>query len=116
MRFLAAQFDALLTDELWRALAANANAMAARLQLAVQHIPGVTITRPAQANAVFAILPPDVTAALQRDTHFYTWDERTGEVRWMCAWDTTPEDVDAFAAAIGAAQSGAIPRRRRAAR
>ena len=114
MRFLAAQFDALLTDDLWRALAANANAMAARLQTAVENIPGVTITRPAQANAVFAILPPDVTAMLQRDTHFYIWDEQAGEVRWMCAWDTTPEDVDAFAAAIEAAlaeaQAGAIRR------
>jgi threonine aldolase len=114
MRFLAAQFDALLTDELWRSLAANANAMAQRLEDRVSLIEGVQITRPAQANAVFAILPPAVTAELQRDTHFYIWDERTGEVRWMCAWDTTPEDVDAFAAAIGAAleaaQAGTIRR------
>jgi threonine aldolase len=112
MRFLAAQFDALLTDELWLALATNANAMASRLERKIREIPGVTITRPAQANAVFAILPAEVTAALQRDTHFYTWDERTGEVRWMCAWDTMPADVDAFATAVETAfaQAGAIGR------
>ena len=52
---------------------------------------------------MFAVLPPDATAALQRDWPFYVWDESTGEVRWMCAWDTAPEDVDAFAADLQAA-------------
>jgi len=100
MRFLAAQLDALLTDELWLRLASHANAMAARLAGAVGDLPGVTITRAVQANAVFATLPPRAAARLQEDFPFYIWDERSGEVRWMCAWDTTPEDVDAFAAAV----------------
>ena len=60
----------------------------------------VEITQAVQANAVFAILPPGRRRALQQDFHFYVWDEHTGEVRWMCAWDTTEADVDAFAAAI----------------
>jgi threonine aldolase len=107
MRFLAAQFDALLTDDLWLTLASNANAMAARLHDAVRALPNVTITRPVHANAVFAKIPPAVTAELQRETHFYVWDEHTGEVRWMCAWDTTPDDVDAFAAAIASALASA---------
>jgi threonine aldolase len=107
MRFLAAQFDALLTDDLWLTLASNANAMAARLHDAVRDLPNLTITRPVQANAVFAKIPPAVTAELQRETHFYVWDEQTGEVRWMCAWDTTPDDVDAFAAAIASALASA---------
>jgi threonine aldolase len=47
---------------------------------------------------VFAVLPEGVAAALQERWRFYVWDENTGEVRWMCSWDTTPEDVDAFAA------------------
>jgi threonine aldolase len=63
----------------------------------------VRITRPAQANAVFATLPPAATAALLQRFPFYMWDERIGEVRWMCSWDTTEADVDAFAAAIHAA-------------
>jgi len=49
---------------------------------------------------VFAVLPPEVTARLQERFRFYTWNEQTGEVRWMCSWDTTIEDIDAFAVAI----------------
>jgi threonine aldolase len=100
MRFLAAQLDALLTDGLYLRLAAHANAMAARLAAAVDDLPGVTITRPVQANAVFATLPPGAAERLQERFAFYVWDERSGEVRWMCAWDTTEEDVDTFVAAV----------------
>jgi len=100
MRFLAAQFDALLDDELWRRSASHANAMAARLSERVRDLPGLEITRPVETNAVFATLPPAVTSSLQREFPFYTWDESVGEVRWMCSWDTTEEDVDAFAAAV----------------
>ena len=107
MRFVSAQFEALLTDELWRRPAANANAMAARLAEAVERIDGVTITQRVQANGVFAVLPPEATARLQEKWHFYVWDEGTGEVRWMCSWDTTPEDVDAFAADVADAVAAA---------
>jgi threonine aldolase len=100
MRFLAAQFDALLTDSLWLRNARHANAMAVRLADAVAELPGVEITRPVQANAVFAMLPAAATRALQERFDFYTWDENTGEVRWMCSWDTTVEDVEAFASAL----------------
>ena len=100
MRFVSAQFEALLGGDLWLRNAAHANAMAARLQEAVRDIPGVTVTRAAQANAVFAILPPDVAERVRKRFRFYTWDEATGEVRWMTAFDTTEEDVDAFAAAV----------------
>ncbi len=103
MRFLAAQFDALLTDELWRRAAAHANAMAARLAAAVRDVPGVLVTQEVQANAVFARLPPGAAAALQERWRFYTWDEVTGEVRWMCSWDTAESDVDAFAADVAEA-------------
>jgi threonine aldolase len=102
-RFLAAQMDALLEEERWRALAGHANAMASRLAAAVGPIDGVTITQPVQANVVFAILSPEATERLQQEWPFYVWDPDTGEVRWMCSWDTTPEEVDAFAAAIRAA-------------
>ena len=107
MRFLAAQFDALLSDELWRRCAGHANAMAARLSGALRDVPGLTVTRPVQTNAVFAALPPAVTASLQRDYPFYVWDESVGEVRWMCSWDTTEEDVDEFASAVRSALVGA---------
>jgi threonine aldolase len=100
MRFISAQFHALLSDELWLRNAAHANAMAARLAERVHTVPGVTLTREPEVNAVFAVLPPEVTERLQRRFRFYTWDQRSGEVRWMTTFDTTEADVDAFAAAI----------------
>lgn len=106
MRFISAQLLALLTDDLWRRNALHANAMAQRLAARVREIEGVTITQPVEVNAVFAILPAAVTEQLQRTHRFYTWDEQTGEVRWMCSWDTTEDDVDAFADAIAQAMRG----------
>ena len=100
MRFIAAQFMALLSNDLWRTNAAQANRMARRLALAVAGIPGLRLTQPVQANAVFATLPRAATAALLEDYHVYRWDEAAGEVRWMTAFDTTEADVDAFAAAV----------------
>ena len=97
MRFLAAQFEALLTDELWLRCAQNANAMAAKLEHELERIRDVQITRPVQSNAVFATLPPKARKRLQEQFDFYVWDERAGEVRWMCSWDTTAEDVENFA-------------------
>jgi threonine aldolase len=98
---LSAQIVALLEGELWRECAGHANAMARRLAAAVDGVPGVTVTREVQANAVFAIVEPrQAVEALRERFRFYDWDPATGEVRWMCAWDTRAEDVDAFAAAV----------------
>ena len=102
MRFLAAQFEALLTDELWRSLAHHANQMASRLAAAIHGAPGVTITRPVEANAIFATLPAQAIARLQEQFDFYVWDEKLGEVRFMCSWDTTEEDVERLAGAVRA--------------
>ena len=100
MRFVAAQFEALLTDDLWLQSAAHANSMARRLHQMVQHVPGVEVTQRVQANAVFARIPPAAIGPLQEHFGFLVWNERTSEVRWMTAFDTTPGDVDTFAAAI----------------
>jgi threonine aldolase len=105
MRFLAAQFEALLHDELWRSLASHANAMAARLAEAIGEIAGVEIRHPVQSNAVFATLPLTAIAALQEQFDFYVWDERRGEVRFMCAWDTTAADVERLGEAVRALAS-----------
>ena len=101
MRFVAAQFEALFTDDLWRRNAAHANAMARRLADGVRGAPGVTITQQVEANAVFATLPKNRIAPLQEKFFFYVWDEATSEVRWMTSWDTSPEEVDAFVAEVG---------------
>jgi threonine aldolase len=107
-RFLAAQFVAMLEGDLWRRSGAHANAMAARLAAAVADAPGVRITQPVEANGVFAVIPPAATERLQHDFRFYAWDATTGEVRWMCSWDTTPAEVDAFAVAIVQASTDAL--------
>lgn len=103
MRFIAAQFEALFTDGLWLRSAHHANAMARRLAERVRDVPGVTITQAVDANAVFAVLPAGVIPALQESCFFYVWDEVRSEVRWMASWDTTAEDVDAFARTIARA-------------
>jgi threonine aldolase len=99
-RYLAAQFLALLEGDLWLRNAAHANAMARRLADGVQGLPGIEITRPVRANAVFALLPPDAVGPLQERFGFYVWDETTVEVRWMCSWDTTEDDVEELVAAV----------------
>ncbi|MCV2394636.1 beta-eliminating lyase-related protein [Actinotalea sp. M2MS4P-6] len=99
-RFVSAQLLALLTDELWLRSARHANAMAQRLADGVRDLPGVTVLHPVEANAVFARLPAGVADQVRERFAFYDWDATGGEVRWMCAFDTTPEDVDAFVAAV----------------
>jgi threonine aldolase len=100
MRFLSAQFIALLEGDLWLRSAAHANAMAARLRAAVETIDGVEPTQNTESNGVFAVLPAGVAGRLRESFRFYDWDEAAREVRWMCSFDTSEEDIDAFAAAI----------------
>ena len=111
MRFLAAQFDALLHDDLWRANASHANAMASRLAEGAAAVDGIEIIHPVQANAVFARLDPRHIAALRRDWFFHGWGEDESVVRWMAAFDTTESDVDTFLADIRATAevSSAVP-------
>ena len=108
MRFLSAQFEALLgPDELWRRNAGHANAMAARLGSGVASIDGVELLHPVQANGVFARLPRRVIDQLLRELPgehpFYIWEEGADSARWMCSWDTTESDVDALLAAVKSA-------------
>ncbi len=100
MRYIAAQFDAYLENDLWMKNAEHANRMARLLHQAVKAIPGVKVTRPVQANAVFATIPKDHIPRLQEEFFFYVWDEDTSEVRWMCSFDTQEEDIEGFAALL----------------
>ncbi len=110
MRFLSAQFDALLGGDLWRRNAAHANAMARHLADAISAIDGVEIAYPVEANGVFVTLPAAaidrLRSALPAALPFYVWDETTGTIRLMCSWDTAEEDVDGLAAALAAATTG----------
>jgi threonine aldolase len=100
MRYLAAQFGALLEEQLWLRNARHANAMARRLADGVSGLPGVALRYPVESNGVFATLDPALIEPLQREWNFYVWDAGEHVVRWMAAFDTSAEDVDAFVAAI----------------
>ncbi|SEG78373.1 L-threonine aldolase [Nonomuraea solani] len=96
MRFISAQLSALLTDDLWARNADHANQMAARLADGLAGISGISLAQPVQSNAVFATLPQTIAEELRRRYLFHYWDEAAGTVRWMTAFDTTPEHVDDF--------------------
>lgn len=96
MRFIAVQFEALLTDDLWRRNARHANSMAALLEEKVRKIPQITITQPVDANAIFAAIPERHIQTLQQEYFFYLWDEEQSIARWMTSFDTTEEDIMNF--------------------
>ena len=96
MRFIAAQFSALLSDDLWRLNASHANQMARRLANGLADVEGVRLAYPVEANGVFAVIPPEVAAALQTHYPFYVWDESASIVRLMASFDTSEDDVDGF--------------------
>lgn len=106
MRFVSAQLIALYEGDLWLRNASHSNAMAARLRAGIEagladgSIKGVGFSQPTQSNGVFATLPDGVADRLRESFKFYDWDASKNEVRWMCSFDTTAEDVDSFIAAI----------------
>jgi threonine aldolase len=101
-RFIAAQVEVLLTDDLWLRNARHANEMAQRLSLATGGISGVEIATPPAVNAVFARVPPDAIAPLQDWSFFWEWDSAESLVRWMTSFATTTEDVERFALGVEA--------------
>lgn len=102
MRFISAQFEALLSNSLWRKNAEHANRMARMLQEEISKIPNVKIAYKVEANGVFAQIPRAAIAELQKLYFFYVWDEDRSLVRWMCSFDTTEQDVRQFAEFVAA--------------
>jgi threonine aldolase len=96
MRYIAAQLDALLTDDLWRRNARHANRMAKLLERELRKIPQIEVVYKVQANGVFARIPRHAIRRLRERYFFYVWDEAECIVRWMCSWDTTEDDVSEF--------------------
>lgn len=96
MRFISAQFLAILEKDLWKANASHANKMALLLAEKIKDIKSIKITQEVQANSIFAIIPREITPQLQEKVPFYVWNEKTNEVRWMCSFDTTEEDIEFF--------------------
>ena len=96
MRFIAAQFEALLSGDLWRRSAAHANRMAQLLASELAKIPRITITQKVEANGVFALVPQKYIALLQKKYFFYVWNDETSEIRLMTSFDTTEQDIGEF--------------------
>ena len=103
MRFIAAQFEALLTNDLWRRSAEHANRMARVLEAEVRKIPRVRVVWKVEANGVFAQIPRPAIAKIKERYFFYPWIEEECIVRWMCSFDTTEEDVKEFAKVVAEA-------------
>jgi len=95
-RFIATQFTALLTNDLWLRMANHSNRMAQLLYKKASQLPGVQVTRSVDANAVFVIIPVHTIQPLRSQYPFYEWDAETHEQRWMCSFDTTEEEVNGF--------------------
>jgi threonine aldolase len=106
MRYVSAQFDALLADDLWLRNAGHANAMTQLLHAGVRHLPSLGLDRAPDVNSLFPLLPRAANDALQAWATFFDWDASIGQVRWMTAWDTTPEDVERMIAGVVAAIEG----------
>jgi threonine aldolase len=96
MRFIGAQFDALLSNDLWKKNATHANRMAALLENEIKKVKKARITQSVDANGVFVSLPREVIPELQGDHFFYVWNEKTDEVRLMCSFDTGEEEIKNF--------------------
>jgi threonine aldolase len=106
MRFIAAQFEALLTDDLWKRSAEHANRMARVLEAEVRAIPQVRVVWNVEANGVFAQIPQHAIEKIKERYFFYPWIEEECIVRWMCSFDTTQEDVKEFAQVVRKAVKG----------
>ncbi len=100
MRYIGAQFDAMLTNDLWLKTARHANKMAKLLESEVLKIDKVKITQKVQTNGIWALIPKDKIEKLQEEYFFWVWDEHAGEVRWLCSFDTTEEDINGFVALL----------------
>src|SRR5262249_43710176 len=106
MRFIAAQFEALLADDLWLESARTPNAMTGRLYEHLGSIAGVVLDAPPEVNSLFPHLPKESIEPLRAWSPFYDWEPATQQVRWMTSFDTTDEDVDRFSAGVRAALAG----------
>jgi threonine aldolase len=96
MRFISAQFEALLTNDLWRRSAEHANRMARLLEKELSRIPQIKVVWTVEANGVFAQIPRHSIEKIKQHYFFYTWMEEESIVRWMCSFDTTEEDIHQF--------------------
>ena len=100
MRFIAVQFEALLSQQLWYKNAQHANAMAKELESRLQQIPALAITRQVESNMVYCQIPKKIIPRLWRKYLFHVYDEERSEIRLVASFDTTLQDVQGFVRAL----------------
>jgi threonine aldolase len=100
VRYISAQFSALLADDLWIKNARHANTMATHLYEQTVGLPGVALDGTPEVNSIFPVLPAASIEALRDWSFFYDWDSHHQQVRWMTAWDTELADIDQFVAGV----------------
>ena len=100
MRYIAAQFLALFSNNLWNINASKANFMAKILENRLKTFGQIKLTQRVETNAVFAIIPENIIEPLQNEYFFYVWIEDTNEVRWMTSYDTEENDIEGFIQSI----------------
>lgn len=112
LRYLSAQLDAYLENDLWLRNARHANAMATRLAKGLAAIPDAHLLHPVEANELFVALPETRIAALEAaGARFYRWIAVPGVdhpvIRLVTAWATTEAEVGAFLALLATARAAA---------
>ncbi len=102
MRFLSAQLEAYLAEELWLRLAARANHCADLVAAGLAATPGVEMLYPVDANEVFARIPDQLADELrQAGYEFHRWPATRDVYRLVASFDMQVEDVEAFVAFLG---------------
>jgi len=111
-RYLAAQMEAWLEDDLWLSLARNANAMAARLEQGFARVPGAQILHPRGGNVIFARWPRGAHRAAQAaGARYYLWPmsqpldgpaDTPLTARLVASWNTDAAEVDMFLSTLSA--------------
>ncbi|MBB3064773.1 threonine aldolase family protein [Limibacillus halophilus] len=101
MRFISAQLEAYLADDLWLRLAARANDTASLLADGLQALEGIELVAPVQGNEIFLRLSDAVAAGLaERGFIFYPWTfGGAGVYRLVTAFDSEVSEIEAFVAA-----------------
>lgn len=96
MRYLSAQFIPYFNEGIWLQNAQKSNAAIQRLAQEMSQIETIEITQKVESNALFFILPKDISDKLRKHYFFYDWDEARNEMRLVCSWDTSEKDIEDF--------------------
>lgn len=95
MRYLSAQYIPFFSEKLWHLLAAHANKQAQKIAAIIEKTPCLTLNYPHATNQLFFSAPPALIPHIQEKIACYIWNEEIHEIRFVCSWSTTDEDVAA---------------------